>query len=124
MAAKTNRDKDLEALRHKVSDLEARMVRVNDRLGEMDDKLKERSAMDSEHEARRYVKCCNVIQKRLLWFYCEETATGVEVVMYKRVVLNCLPACISRKFEALNIFLIQSPPSPLPFSGNSVPTSS
>ncbi|KAL5463419.1 hypothetical protein EMCRGX_G032314 [Ephydatia muelleri] len=51
MAAKTNRDKDLEALRHKVSDLEASMVRVNDRLDEMDDKLKERSAMDSEHEA-------------------------------------------------------------------------
>eukprot|EP00731_Ephydatia_muelleri_P004656 Em0002g832a len=50
MAAKTNRDKDLEALCHKVSDLEASMVRVNDRLDEMDDKLKERSAMDSEHE--------------------------------------------------------------------------
>ena len=50
MAAKTNRDKDLEALRHKVSDLEVSMVRVNDRLDEMDDKLKERSAMDSEHE--------------------------------------------------------------------------
>ncbi|KAL5468969.1 hypothetical protein EMCRGX_G030131 [Ephydatia muelleri] len=49
MAAKTNRDKDLEALRHKVSDLEASMVRVNDRLDEMDDKLKERSAIDSEH---------------------------------------------------------------------------
>eukprot|EP00731_Ephydatia_muelleri_P024413 Em0016g684a len=49
MAAKTNRDKDLEALRHNVSDLEASMVRVNDRLDEMDDKLKERSAMDSEH---------------------------------------------------------------------------
>ena len=35
MTAKTNRDKDLEALRHKVSDLEASMVRVNDRLNWM-----------------------------------------------------------------------------------------
>ncbi|KAL5484279.1 hypothetical protein EMCRGX_G020748 [Ephydatia muelleri] len=62
MAAKTNRDKDLEALRHKVSDLEASMVRVNDRLDEMDDKLKERSAMDSEHMK---VACDKAVQEAI-----------------------------------------------------------
>ena len=40
---KSTRDKDLEALRRKISDLEASMDRVNDRLDEMDVKLKERN---------------------------------------------------------------------------------
>ena len=42
MAGKSTRDEDLEALRRKISDLEASMDRVNDRLDEMDEKLKER----------------------------------------------------------------------------------
>ena len=65
MAGKSTRDKDLEALRRTISDLEASMDRVNDRLDEMDEKLKERSAVESEH-ASNVIRVVNVIKKQFL----------------------------------------------------------
>ena len=75
MAGKSTRDKHLEALRRKISDLEASMDRVNDRLDKMDEKLKERSAVESEHEGKCYT-CCKC-DKETVSVYCEETVAGV-----------------------------------------------
>eukprot|EP00731_Ephydatia_muelleri_P020025 Em0012g850a len=61
MAGKNTRDKDLEALRRKISDLEASMDRVNDRLDKMDEKLKERSAVESEHEGNSVATSSKVV---------------------------------------------------------------
>ena len=72
MAGKSTRDKDLEALRRKISDLEASTDHVNDRLDKMDEKLNERSA---EHEGKCYT-CCKC-DKEMVSVYCEETAAGV-----------------------------------------------
>ena len=75
MAGKSARDKDLEALCRKISDLEASMDHANDRLDEMDKKLKEKSAVESEHEGKCYA-CCKCDTETVSVF-CEETAAGV-----------------------------------------------
>eukprot|EP00731_Ephydatia_muelleri_P007135 Em0003g1383a len=61
MAGKSTRDQHLEALRRKISDLEASMDRVNDRLDKMDEKLKERSAVESEHEGNSVATSSKVV---------------------------------------------------------------
>ena len=75
MTGKSTRDKDLEAFRLKISDLEASMDHLNDQLDQMDEKLKERSAVESEHEGKCYT-CCKCGTETFSVF-CEETAAGV-----------------------------------------------
>ena len=71
---KSTRDKDLEALRRKISDLEASMDRLNDRLDEMDEKRKERSAVESEHDGKCCIHCkCDA---ETFYVFCKETAVG------------------------------------------------
>eukprot|EP00731_Ephydatia_muelleri_P011960 Em0006g854a len=103
MAGKSTRDKDLEALRRTISDLEASMDRVNDRLDEMDEKLKERSAVESEH-ASNVIRVVNVIKKQ---FLCTEisVATSSKVV----VPLKILQVVFEEYAEQLDKSLKETP---------------
>ena len=69
MAGKSTRDKDLEALRRKISDLEASMDRVNDRLDEMDEKPKERSAVNRNMKVNVICYTCCKCDKETVSVY-------------------------------------------------------
>ena len=71
MAGKSTRDKDLEAFCCKISDLEASMDCLNDRL----DQMERKSAMESEHEGKCYT--CSKCDTETYYVFREETAVGV-----------------------------------------------
>ena len=117
MAGKSTRDKDLEALRPKISDLEASIDHVNDRLDEMDEKLKERSAVNQNMKVN-VIRVVNVIKKRLL-------CTDKETYTYLCITLiSGKRFCTAYPLVSLIDSIAPRPPPPPHSAGNSVATSS
>ena len=92
------------------------MDRVNDRLDEMDVKLKERN----QNMKVNVIRVVNVIKKRFNSVYCEETAAGVlirKLYTYSCITLSvkrfCTAyplVCIPHQFE----YILFAPPPPPP----------